>query len=302
MKLFDVFQFNNEIDILEVRLEYYYDTIDYFIITEANETFYGKKKPFYYLNYQERLTKYKNKIIYNQIIEPYNPKKNYFLEKSKYFTNPNISYQHKHEGKKVRNLADQFKREIYQKDLQILPLLNGFAKNEDIIIFGDIDEIVNIETLKKIKNKEKIIPPNQHLNIEMLFFIYNFTFLSKNPWYGTRIFSFGLLKSQNLSLDLMRHDLTRVDKQKFEVLKNSGWHFSTFGDINLIKQKLLDLNFNGRKTAFILKIFYKMFNFLLVLQIKRGIDVISRGKFYKVDPSKYLPANILIMLKKNFAD
>lgn len=301
MKLFDVFQFNNEIDILEIRLKYYYDVIDYFIITEANQTFFGENKPFYYLNYQERLNKYKKKIIYNQITNSYKIKKD-SAQPAKYFTDYNKSYDYKHSGKKVKDLANQFKIEIYQKDLQILPLLNGFAKNEDIIILGDVDEFVNIEILKKIKNKEKIVPPNQHLNIEMYFFNYSVNFLSKKTWYGTRIFAFGLLDSQNKSLDLMRHDLTRIDHQKFEVIKNSGWHFSTFGSINLIKQKLQDLNFNGKKTAFILRIFYKMFTFILVLQIKRGIDVISRSKFYKVDPSKYLPADLLIMFKKHFAD
>ena len=301
MKLFDVFQFNNEIDILEIRLKYYYDLIDYFIITEANQTFIGKNKPFYYLRYQERLKKYKKKIIYNQITKPFEPEK-LSSQPIKYFTDFNKSYDYKHSGKKVKDLANQFQIEIYQKDLQILPLLNGFAKNEDIIILGDIDEFVNIEILKKIKNKEKIIPPNQHLNIEMLFFNYSVNFLAKESWFGTRIFAFGLLDSCNKSLDLMRYDLTRIDLQKFEVIKNSGWHFSTFGRTDLIKQKLADLNFNGLKIAFILNIFYKVFSFYLVYKIKKGIDVIGRAKFYKVDPAKHLPVDLLSMFKKHFAD
>ena len=43
-KIFDVFLFFNELDLLELRLKTLYDIVDYFIITEINETFSGKCK------------------------------------------------------------------------------------------------------------------------------------------------------------------------------------------------------------------------------------------------------------------
>ena len=39
MKKIDVVMFNDEIDILQARLRYLYEHIDYFVITEFNETF-----------------------------------------------------------------------------------------------------------------------------------------------------------------------------------------------------------------------------------------------------------------------
>ena len=44
MKKIDVVMFNDEIDILQARLRYLYEHIDYFVITEFNETFSGSKK------------------------------------------------------------------------------------------------------------------------------------------------------------------------------------------------------------------------------------------------------------------
>ena len=44
-KIFDVFLFFNELDLLELRLEALYEVVDYFVITELFETFSGKAKP-----------------------------------------------------------------------------------------------------------------------------------------------------------------------------------------------------------------------------------------------------------------
>ena len=41
-KLYDVFLFLNELDLLELRLKTLFNVVDYFVITEINETFSGK--------------------------------------------------------------------------------------------------------------------------------------------------------------------------------------------------------------------------------------------------------------------
>ena len=40
IKIFDVFLFLNELDLLELRLETLYEVVDYFVITELFETFF----------------------------------------------------------------------------------------------------------------------------------------------------------------------------------------------------------------------------------------------------------------------
>ena len=47
MKIFDVFTFYNELDLLELRMNILGNSVDYFVINEANITFTGKPKPLY---------------------------------------------------------------------------------------------------------------------------------------------------------------------------------------------------------------------------------------------------------------
>ena len=69
IKIFDVFLFLNELDLLELRLETLYEVVDYFVITELFETFSGKNKPFLYEKEKNRYKKYSDKIIYNPVLE-----------------------------------------------------------------------------------------------------------------------------------------------------------------------------------------------------------------------------------------
>ena len=43
-RIFDVFLFFNELDLLELRFKTLYPIVDYFIVTELSETFSGKPK------------------------------------------------------------------------------------------------------------------------------------------------------------------------------------------------------------------------------------------------------------------
>ena len=47
--LIDAFTFNNELDLIEKRLEYLYNYVDRFLIVESNYTHSGKEKPLYEL-------------------------------------------------------------------------------------------------------------------------------------------------------------------------------------------------------------------------------------------------------------
>ena len=63
MKIFDVFTFYNELDLLELRMNILGDSVDYFVINEANITFTGKPKPLYFAENRKRFKKWEDKII-----------------------------------------------------------------------------------------------------------------------------------------------------------------------------------------------------------------------------------------------
>jgi beta-1,4-mannosyl-glycoprotein beta-1,4-N-acetylglucosaminyltransferase len=67
MKLIDAFPFFNELDLLEIRLEYLYDIVDHFILVEAGKTQTLRDKPFYYEENKARFEKYAKKIIHVKV-------------------------------------------------------------------------------------------------------------------------------------------------------------------------------------------------------------------------------------------
>ena len=64
MKTYDIFTLNNELDMLELRLNILNDYVDYFVIVEATETFTGVDKPLYYQLNKERFSEFEHKIIH----------------------------------------------------------------------------------------------------------------------------------------------------------------------------------------------------------------------------------------------
>ena len=66
-RIFDVFLFLNELDLLELRLKTLYPIVDYFVITEINETFSGESKSLIFEKNRERFKQFNKKIIYNPI-------------------------------------------------------------------------------------------------------------------------------------------------------------------------------------------------------------------------------------------
>jgi len=63
-KLFDCFQFYNELDLLEIRLAELSPVVDHFVLVEAAYTHAGAPKPLYYAENRERFARYADKIIH----------------------------------------------------------------------------------------------------------------------------------------------------------------------------------------------------------------------------------------------
>ena len=60
--IYDCFPFFNELDILEIRLNVLYETVDYFVITEADKTHTGKAKEYLFEQNKERFSKFLDKL------------------------------------------------------------------------------------------------------------------------------------------------------------------------------------------------------------------------------------------------
>ncbi len=223
MKIFDCVTFFEENRQMNLRFNILNDYIDQFVICEGKYDHQGRKKK---INFDiNNYPKFKKKITHIIV-------KNF-----------------------PRNIGP-WQRQAFQRE-QILKNINQ-AKDDDLILFSDPDEIPNLSNFKKIKLKKKYLIFLQDLfyyklNIKEVEF--------GNNWEGTR----GCLKKNLKSIDYMRQKVLkknlkygfwRIDKERnIQIIKNGGWHFSylltpieiqrkikTFAHNELNKKKYTNLN------------------------------------------------------------
>ena len=208
-KIYDCFMFNNENDLLEIRLNILNNYVDYFVIIESSETHSGLKKELVFdiKNYPE----FKDKIIYGVI------------------------------NKFPHNLT-AWQKENYQRNY-ISKFLDS-ANSEDFIMISDLDEIPNLTNINFLDYKQKVIIFEQRL----FFYKLNYGEINPS-WHGTRCAKKINLKSPQWIRNLKTHkryNFYRIDKKYFsknyedssKIIKNGGWHFTWLGNINFIKEKL----------------------------------------------------------------
>jgi beta-1,4-mannosyl-glycoprotein beta-1,4-N-acetylglucosaminyltransferase len=290
-KIFDTFMFYNELDLLEIRLELLYHYVDYFIISECNETFSGKKKEYIFQKNKKRFKKYIDKIVYQKI--NYIPST--FENFSKpYYTDYLKSYSHKHNGVPLIKLSKSFQREVFQRDSVIEPLLK-VANKDDIIIMSDLDEIPNPISLKSAI--QYISNNNELVHFEQKWFMYYLNNYCDNKWYGTHICKFSFLL--NNSVDLLQYhkeDILKLSGGR--VFKDSGWHFSFLGGAQKVKEKLLAYDYQGGKTSFILSLTDRIFPNRLKKKISNNEDIfLSNRIFHKKKLSELFDKNVADVLK-----
>ena len=124
--IYDCTIFNGEYDLLEIRLNILNPFVDWFVIVEGTETFSGKWKPQYWAERDDRFDEWEDKIIY-VVVQGYRDDEIDNLVTDEF------------------NLDLPFFRAFYQKECIRKGLVE--AKDEDIVIYGDVDELKNPEIL-----------------------------------------------------------------------------------------------------------------------------------------------------------
>ena len=227
MKIFDCFMYFDEETVLELRLNILNKYVDYFVIVESSFTHKGDKRELKF-NHQ-KFNKFKDKIIYiTYDEEPLEISKNQVNEKDddglkswKYITNANY--------------RENGQRNHISKGLDL-------AKDDDMILISDVDEIPNLERLDLSKVNEKIVLFKQDM------FYYRFNLKLPNlDWTGTKGCRKKFFKSpqwlRNIKdkkypfyrLDAFFSDTKYVD---IKIILNGGWHFSNLKTASEIEHKL----------------------------------------------------------------
>ncbi len=202
VKIIDCFTFYNELDMLSFRLEELNDYVDYFILVEANKTFAGNDKEFYFETNKNKYTKFLNKIIHIKVND-------------------------------MPMDTDAWGREEFQRNYISRGIEQLNLDQNDIIIIGDLDEIPNTIILEDIKQSILIINKIYKLSLMDLYY-YNLTCKTEIKASTSKILTYRKFK-QNKSNS---HDITRKNDEENLPNYHHGWHFSYFFDPSKIINKI----------------------------------------------------------------
>jgi beta-1,4-mannosyl-glycoprotein beta-1,4-N-acetylglucosaminyltransferase len=216
-KKYDIISFNNELDMLEIRLNLLNDYVDYFVIIESTETFSGFDKPLYYHLNKKRFESFSHKIIHYIITDTpsdFNDTECDQIVLKMASENTNVTREH---------LC--WLKEFYQKELIKNALLN--LNDDDICYVSDVDEIWNFNIDLEIK--DDVYKPMINLcYINYLNVKTNEKWtINTNPFTGPIITKYKNIK--NSCLNDLRTLRKMIDKYVF--IENGGWHFNALGGI-----------------------------------------------------------------------
>jgi len=272
MKVIDILPFFNELDLLELRLEFLYHQVDYFIITECDFTFSGQKKDLFFLKNQKRYHRFRDKIIHNCVDRPLLDRYPYDKRWIHYVTDLDAVYQHKHNGRPARGIHPTLKREILQRDSGIIAL-SQVAEADDLVVLSDVDEIYHPDALNVVKSK---IKTGDAYYFEMEWYLYWLNnIIIDQSWYGSVAFLYKDLNGK--SLDIMRYASSDVTNIPGSVLSNGGWHFSYMGGAAKVAEKIKAMPFQGFR-AEIMKILNRMNIYTFENVISRNNDLMLQKR------------------------
>jgi beta-1,4-mannosyl-glycoprotein beta-1,4-N-acetylglucosaminyltransferase len=212
-KIYDCFTYFNEDQLLKLRLETLWDSVDFFVICEATRTHTGKEKA---INFNiNNFLKFKEKIRY-LLIESY-------------------PFQ----------TTDPWVYENYQRNY----LINGLwdANDHDWVIISDLDEIPNPSSI--FSYSPVFFPRASLLQYAYVYYLNNQVFFNGQPYLWTlpKITTFKNIKCKFLSLEEVRNFRSsgfwrgiKRNWMKFrtQTIRNGGWHFTWMGGVKRILLKM----------------------------------------------------------------
>lgn len=207
--IIDCFIFYNEVELLLYRLSILDEHVKYFVIIEATHTFAGHPKTSVYLENIHLFDKFKHKIIHKIV--------------SMLFIYPQIHYDIQEQWENERHQRDSISRCVTK-----LYEAKYIDKTANIII-SDVDEIVDPNVLKEIK--EGKITIQNGLTLPMDMYYYNLTCKLKDSMNCVKIVSYDELTSTTCNNIRFKNVYNFHDKM-------CGWHLSYFGDPEFIRNKI----------------------------------------------------------------
>ena len=265
--IYDCFSYWDEDLLLELRLNILNKIVDYFVIVEGNKTWQNNSKE---LRFDiKKFQKFKDKIIYVPVTD-------------------------------LPDGDDPYLRENYQRN-SISRGINN-AKDDDIILISDLDEIPNPKVINNFNHKMR------YASFKQMHFYYKFNLQSKNNpfWNGTRICVKKYLKSPQWlrNLKFKKRPFWRIDKFRLNnLIENGGWHFCNLKTPDNLLYKYKNLCETNDPINFKEKIDERFLNINEIeKRIIKGEDIIGRDDSFNKIPLDSLFPSYLIENKDKYKD
>ena len=252
MKIIDCFTFYNELDMLEFRLNELDNIVDYFVLVECTKTFTNKDKELYFENNKSRFSKFLHKIIH-------------IIAKDNIPQIPDL--QHTSDIWDI----EHYQRRCIDKGIKQLEL-----SNDDIIIISDLDEIPDSNTLQYLKINKVI---NGIYSLEMDLYYYNLRCKYNTKWHFSKILNYGSYNGDPQAI--------RFTTNSIENFNNGGWHLSYFGNVEFIKNKIMNFAHQKLNNEYVLN------DARIIRQMQNNCDLFERNEYnpqsIDIESNTYLP-------------
>ena len=207
----DCFPFFNELDILRLRLAVMAPLVDRFVIEESAETFSGEPRELIFEKHREMFAAYQDRIVYIPVTDRIQTAT----------THERDYFQKNHLAKGIEDMAD-----------------------DDIVIFGDLDEIPGPRTLSRVLDgfdREKVYHLAQdnfyaYMNMmevtgKLLSITGEFPEIPENErkWLGTKVCAKKQIPAEGIVR--LRDLIPPADSRSVRVA-DGGWHFGYMGGLH----------------------------------------------------------------------
>ncbi len=262
MKTFDCFTFFNELDLLEFRLKFLDEYVDYFVIAESNLTYNGKPKPYNFPPEKDRYKKWEHKIIYLPVKQS---TEGLVFENDKQYNPESAAWKLENEQRNALiRVADRM-------------------DDNDIVMVSDLDEIPDPSVLQKIK------APAEPIAFSLLFHYYflNCQNRGKSRWWK------GCIACTAKKFKEITPQGLRNGRDVFQSVSAGGWHFSFLGGVEKIKYKIQSYaHTEYNKDEYVDEKHIEE-------SIRKGADILKReGMFFKFVPLSYYPVKLQKIMKQ----
>ena len=198
--IIDCFIFNDELDMLELRLNTLNQIVDRFVLVEAAETFQGNPKPFVFNEHRDE------------------PRFAPFVERITH-----LMLEH------LPDYGTAWTREHAERNAIREAL--GVCDRNDIVLISDVDELPNPARIIELRHPTTLVA-RRVATFEQRLYSYVLNWRHVRPWYGTRAVRYGDLGEPQALRS------TRAPRPDELVIRDGGWSFSSFGGVYAVRRKL----------------------------------------------------------------